>query len=358
MKLCKFGAAVAVADADADATATMPSPFRAAGVVELPYILAIAIALACWLQGTLNVELTAPPPPPPPSKRRSFLSARRKELDGGGGEAKRRSFLSSVVGRFRRQKSRSDALALGSLSSWSLAKTIPGDEFLRVYTQKSGSKLKLRFHGHTRAGAAHFLALMHEVDLMPSWNAFVPWASVLEGSSDHDELVALAHVNPPWPVPTHHVLVRARLDGPLLRAQRVADLVVSSPDDRDALRQRHASLDRAARERWELPCQHARLRLEQLPPSAEPGGARTSVEALVFVELKDLKFLGRAAALLSAPPQWIVNLVLGLVIPRIWSRYLEATKELDAGGGPYVARVTRDERGVYKRLKRAWRDIT
>ena len=51
-------------------------------------------------------------------------------------------------------------------------------------------------------------------------------------------------------------------------------------------------------------------------------------------------------------------LVLGLVIPRIWSRYLEATKELDAGGGPYVARVTRDERGVYKRLKRAWRDIT
>ena len=31
---------------------------------------------------------------------------------------------------------------------------------------------------------------------------------------------------------------------------------------------------------------------------------------------------------------------------------------LDAGGGPYVARVTRDERGVYKRLKRAWRDIT
>ena len=59
-----------------------------------------------------------------------------------------------------------------------------------MYTQKSGSKLKLRFHGHTRAGAAHFLALMHEVDLMPSWNAFVPWASVLEGSSDHDELVA------------------------------------------------------------------------------------------------------------------------------------------------------------------------
>ena len=316
----------------------MPSPFRAAGVVELPYILAIAIALACWLQGTLNVELTAPPPPPPPPKRRSFLS--------------------SVVGRFRRQKSPKSALALGSLSSWSLAKTIPGDEFLRVYTQKSGSKLKLRFHGHTRAGAAHFLALMHEVDLMPSWNAFAPWASVLEGSSDHDELVALAHVNPPWPVPTHHVLVRARLDGPLLRAQRVADLVVSSPDDRDALRQRHAALDRAARERWELPCQHARLRLEQLPPSAEPGGARTSVEALVFVELKDLKFLGRAAALLSAPPQWIVNLVLGLVIPRIWSRYLEATKELDAGGGPYVARVTRDERGVYKRLKRAWRDIT
>ena len=61
---------------------------------------------------------------------------------------------------------------------------------------------------------------------------------------------------------------------------------------------------------------------------------------------------------LRPPPQWIVNLVLGLVIPRIWSRYLEATKELDAGGGPYVARVTRDERGVYKRLKRAWRDIT
>ena len=181
----------------------MPSPFRAAGVVELPYILAIAIALACWLQGTLNVELTAPPPPPPPPKRRSFLS--------------------SVVGRFRRQKSPNSALALGSLSSWSLAKTIPGHEFLRVYTQKSGSKLKLRFHGHTRAGAAHFLALMHEVDLMPSWNAFVPWASVLEGSSDHDELVALAHVNPPWPVPTHHVLVRARLHADGRRRRRVAD---------------------------------------------------------------------------------------------------------------------------------------
>ena len=66
----------------------------------------------------------------------------------------------------------------------------------------------------------------------------------------------------------------------------------------------------------------------------------------------------RMESLYAKAPQWIVNLVLGLVIPRIWSRYLEATKELDAGGGPYVARVTRDERGGYKRLKRAWRDIT
>lgn len=270
---------------------------------------------------------------------------------------------------------------LGRFDGWTHARTLTGEQWLRVYTRVSGHELGVRVHGFALADAATLLSVLREVDLMPQWNRFCDRAELLHVASPTD-ITAVAGTKLPWPVPPQSLRVRAQV---ARDDDEVAGVVALAwPPDPSELPRSARQLPVALRERHVLPLGWAvgRLRpdISGSGRSSSTGGgdghARdgagapavgTSIEAAVIFDLSNSPFVASAAA---SVPGWLVKLIVFVCVPAIWNSALAAASAGSASGSADTAghggsrqpllsytrqrreRVLADRTGLYARVAR------
>lgn len=252
--------------------------------------------------------------------------------------------------------------ALGDFDGWKLARAIKGSQSLEVYTQMRDGCLGLKFIAEVDSSAAECIALVREVDILPTWNKFVDSAEILRLVTPTN-LYACAVASFPWPIPWHSVVLHARFErspeggGGLL-------VLLHSPQ--------HTELDKAGlrlpanmRSHNELEFQRGIARLSNLRGGAAPGGGsagargnssknsgrpRTRLELVLELDLRRLAFLGNAA---TSIPGWILNVVLAIVIPWVWKQALVVLRGMRSHTSPYMKRLAEDTSGIYEIVRGA-----
>jgi hypothetical protein len=224
---------------------------------------------------------------------------------------------------------------------WTLAREVHGEQWMRVWTQSSGGDLSLRVEGGVYASAAEILAMLREVDLLPTWNRFcdgAPPPTVITAT----DLWASAGVRLPWPVPPQSLTVHALV----ARDPEAAEGVVAfarSPTAADATRPKGAALPSWLRTRLPLRVDVAVARMR---PAKHAARTATRADIYLNFRLSDMHFHATTA------PSWIVNTVVYIVAPAIWHAYLEALAMLRASDSRHAARLRADASGLYARVVR------
>jgi len=226
---------------------------------------------------------------------------------------------------------------VGNLGDWELACRLADPQPLNVFQELCDGHFGLRFLCEVEAGAAECMALVREVDLIPSWNPFCKWGQVerLDGPM---ELWAAAILALPWPVPRFLVQLHARL---LSYGDSSLVCIAKTPDVFDAL-----VSNAEARALRPLPLELAVCHLQpvQVAAGAPP---RTSLDIMLRIDLKRISFLGGAAAV----PQWLFKLLLSVVVPFVWRRAQRLLREGLRHGERHAQRISLDETGVYRQIR-------
>ena len=194
------------------------------------------------------------------------------------------------------------------------------------------------------AGVAELMCLPREVDLLPDWNPFCSWGTLLRLNTTTD-LVAGAVLSLPWPVPRHSVMLRARVHD---RMTTMGCILVEADDA-------HASFDGKKPAELTscphmLPIQGGVAHLKPLPPS-NSGAPRSAVDFVAEVDLKRMTMLGGALA--AKMPRWLIAMVMTVVVPLVYRKALGVLRDQVARPNTSLgARLAKDETGVYHDIRR------
>ena len=192
---------------------------------------------------------------------------------------------------------------------WTLARSINGDQWLRVYTRSRDGFLSLRIEGAVVGSIPEILSILREVDLLPLWNRFCDVAMLLHLVSP-SELWVAAGVKLPWPVPQQSLFLRASVaDDPQSKQGIVA--LAQSPSASATLKPPEGvRLPTALQRRLDLPVPLASGRLQPLAANAGDGMPRTRLDIFMTFDVSGMAFLAGAAS----APRWIVNMVVWVVV--------------------------------------------
>lgn len=109
-----------------------------------------------------------------------------------------------------------------------------------------------------------------------------------------------------------------------------------------------AALPPTVRTHFEVPLKKTVVRLMPQPPGPN-GGHRTAVEVVATVELAKLTFLGPARHI--APPSWLVRIIIRVLIPYVWSQFLNTLGALNTQSTElaktFAQRIREDSTGIY-----------
>ena len=232
-----------------------------------------------------------------------------------------------------------DLLSAGFFHARTLA---DGEQSLRIYTRlEPDSLLGIRASGTVGATAAEVISVLREVDLIPEWNRFCDFGILLRVLRQN-VLWASAGVRLPWPVPPQSLLVRAKVEADATRPGAI--LAVAQSVDAKSRRRlaQGVAMPSPLSSRLELPVEMAVGRL------TAAGDALTRFEVALSFNLT-------AAAGVAVPraPSWVINLIVWVVAPSIWSRYTGALSALRTGGSALGRRLRTDSTGLYKFVGRS-----
>ncbi|KAL1515371.1 hypothetical protein AB1Y20_002000 [Prymnesium parvum] len=232
---------------------------------------------------------------------------------------------------------------------WKLARTLGGEQWLKVYTRLEAGMLRLRVEGELHSTATRILSVLREVDLLPRWNRFCDRAAVLRAISPYQLWVG-AGVRLPWPIRPQALLLRAWMaDDP----QSTDGLVALAQSVTPALKLPHGvRLPSELQHRLDLPVALAVGRLRPLTAeSPPPGGYRTRIDAFLAFNLSQMPYLAAA----THTPHWIVNMIVWVLVPSIWSGYLTALLSIDEPASLHAARLDADTSGLYSHVAKRTR---
>ena len=151
----------------------------------------------------------------------------------------------------------------------------------------------------------------------------------------------------PWPVPRQYLFVRASI-----RSDPTADggviAIAQSQTPRDIEPPPGTKLPKVLEGREHLAVGLAVARLR--PFRANPSGSSlqelpesTTGEVYVTFDLSRVPGLSST----STPPSWLVNLVVWICVPSIWTQYLAAIALIGQPGSRHLSRIHHDETGLY-----------
>ena len=230
---------------------------------------------------------------------------------------------------------------------WTLARTIAGEQHMRVFTRQSGGHLSLRIEGVVAHDGARILSVLREVDLLERWNRFCDGAETLSLLSP-TELWAAAGVALPWPVPKLSLLIHAHV-APDPTGHAV--IAVAQSPSASVVQPSNVRLPPFLRGRAPLPVHLAVARLRTLPPQAQSNGqaTRQRTGGDIFITF-DMSAIGLVPS--AGVPTWLINIIVYIAVPSIWHGYLAALAAMDMPANPHAERVLSDESGLYALVAR------
>ena len=230
---------------------------------------------------------------------------------------------------------------------WTLARAVDdGQQWMKVYTKLEPGWLSMRVDATVFGTVTEIMSILREIDLMHMWNPFCDHGELLRLLS-FSEIWAAAGVHLPWPVPRQYLFVRASVrKDPTAHGGLVA--IAQSQKDGEIEPPKGTKLPQALSSRVHLAVHLAvaRLRPGKVGPSASP--PMTQGEIYITFDLSRVPGL----TAVSKPPSYLVNLIVWICVPTIWTEYLAAIAQISQPSSAHLRRIQQDATGLYKWMAR------
>ncbi len=250
-------------------------------------------------------------------------------------------------------------------AGWRLARELNG---LKAYTRSDPGEFAFRIVGkHTGSTPAQWVVLFRELDLLPEWLSICDTGSVLRLASP-TELWPLATFKFPWfwMLPPLFVLLHVRMQEKA-PGEWIFTCATDESYDRTTLPPSTASYGEVS-----LGLAVARLVAVDAAMSESDGRmgtmgttttartttarTTTTVDAVFKIPIAKLTFLGPARHAMANAPSWLVTLAASVVIPFLWSAFIETlTSKVLSSSEPtnrWRVRLREDASGLYRLMLR------